>query len=99
MDILTVGDDAEVTTTFVVGDVPTDPTTVVCYAQHDDALVATAYVYGVAPEVTRVEAGTFRLTLPLTMEGGVDLYIVSTGAAKGAVKARLYVSGPGVTLP
>jgi hypothetical protein len=90
---LKVGATATIRTTLRVDGVATDPTTLQCTV-HDPSGTETVYVYGVAPELTRMATGKFELRVECTIEGQWAYKWRSTGAAKGADENVFTVDRP-----
>lgn len=76
---------------FRVATVLTDPTTVTFTEREREASSSTAYVYGVAAEVTRVSAGIFEFAR-VPAEGEWYVHVQGTGAAHGAGEIGFKIS-------
>lgn len=83
LDHYDIGDPVVRTAAFTVGGVATDPTTITAKTK-DPAGTVTTYVYGVAPELTKVSVGNYKLTLSsVTVAGQWSYQFVGTGTASG----------------
>lgn len=93
------GTEANVRATFKTESVPgsgtfdtlTDPTTVTFTARRRGD-TATSYLYGTAPEVTRVSLGLFRLKF-VPAQGTWAVHVQGTGAAYGAEEIEFVIAG------
>jgi hypothetical protein len=96
VDVFMEGTKAVVRAEFRVPDddgVLTDPAAVTFTARHRLSGVLqtpTAYVYGVAPEVTRVSTGIYELTFVPT-EGTWYVHVQGTGPAHAAGEATFVI--------
>ena len=98
----TVGDTLTFTATFNVGGVLTDPGAVT-FTLENPSGASTDYVYGVAPEVTKVAVGSYSASVALgavgtwtfTWTGTTPAVGVSTGSRELLRPHRVLCASPG----
>ena len=67
-----LGKAPEVEARFISGTALVDPVTVKCLIRKPDGSISAPYVYGTAPELTRLSQGVFVMQVPLDQEGGYE---------------------------